>query len=887
MSRASTRPSRGRKRVRDEEDEMMDGDGDEEFSAAVGGVGASATLVAMPASNRENLGRRARNTGLSVQVKALLEEGAWGDGDSLDDRSESNHSSVLDPAVIPLEILPSVERILKRKKREDWVETEDEREEAGKDEMRTRSGRKKGEVGRGGSGRGGRGAGRGSAGRGRGGRGRGRGRGGAASAKVPKLSEEADDEGAEREQEQAQSHGDDEGASASPSKPPSAKDGEGEGEQKEAEAGADVKGMTDDKKGDEELECTQSEGDRNGKERGDAEEGEKEKENGGEEGSNGKQPERVDENKREQADGEGPGKKTDEDNGKENDENENEEEKLAVSPSPSPSPSVPSGVGSRWSHFKLNTQQKREREEKEFGKYLYVVKWTGQSYVHASDWLSVEEILDRDPDCDGAMKKLARFNRKMDEVRQDEEESLRRERERASAAGAAEETFRLLPQIESDVDDELVASPEVERIVDCSDLFRACYPTMAEQAPKNLSSWLQSCIAILDAMAVFERRGVKYALPFLRPVEEERDAPGYSRIVKQPMDFTQIYAKLYYRVYTKPQEFWSDIQKIWRACEAYNREDSEVYIQMKVLRSLFDKLYGEWARYSRRPKKTAAQAGGAAQEEEEDDAEWGGKPLPFCENPTTVEEAVRHVGFKKVNTDMKAGSRQLLYLVKWKRLSYSECSWETSALVEELDSLKIAQFHRHARVPDSLTTHPMPTRYQTEDRQRKMNGELMILTGISQRALETGYLPMTQLPPPTRDPPAYLNIKRGHSNPMAYRLHMERQRQHQGGVQRMAGGRPPGMFPDTIRTGRPGRPAFVRGNLAAGSTGTGGGASGGAPASSIQRLSGFLGPRPPVMRPPLAGGAASAGAASQKRPEGTQEESKEQKDTSGDVEMGE
>lgn len=193
-----------------------------------------------------------------------------------------------------------------------------------------------------------------------------------------------------------------------------------------------------------------------------------------------------------------------------------------------------------------------------------------------------------------------------------------------------------------------------ERVVDCSDIFRALYPTKAAEISKN--DWTMYCLKIVDAIVCFTRDNRTYGIPFLRPVEEEKDgAPGYYTVVKNPMDFSTVQTKLYLRQYDTPQEFWSDVKSIFSNCQDYNASRTDISTQCRVLEVLFDKLYHEWAKMSR-----------------EDIPDVPEEPdLPFVKLATdnlSIQQVIQHVSFTK---QLKDPNRQILYLVKWKVRSTS------------------------------------------------------------------------------------------------------------------------------------------------------------------------------------------------------------------------
>lgn len=252
--------------------------------------------------------------------------------------------------------------------------------------------------------------------------------------------------------------------------------------------------------------------------------------------------------------------------------------------------------------------------------YEYLVKYHQLSYLHC-EWLSEKTIFASTSTDRPLRTRFNNFLRKLE-------------------AGAE------IPEVD-------LVNAVPERIVDCSDPFRALYPTKAADVARN--DWTMYCLKIVDALVCFSRDHRRYGIPFLRPVDEEKDgAPGYYTVVKDPMDFVTVQTKLYLRRYETPQEFWADVKRIFSNCLQYNSPRTEIAICCRLLEALFDKLYHEWACISREKKEDlASQASGA-------------EDLPYVPTSTaglTLTQAVQHVSFQK---QLQSSERTILYLVKWK-----------------------------------------------------------------------------------------------------------------------------------------------------------------------------------------------------------------------------
>lgn len=99
------------------------------------------------------------------------------------------------------------------------------------------------------------------------------------------------------------------------------------------------------------------------------------------------------------------------------------------------------------------------------------------------------------------------------------------------------------------------------------------------------------------AKALGELKRSENAAPFLAPVEwEELGLVDYPKVIRNPMDLKTVTMKLRRKEYASDDDFWSDVNLIWRNCQAYNEEDSSVYnmsIQMQQLTADIKQRYSE------------------------------------------------------------------------------------------------------------------------------------------------------------------------------------------------------------------------------------------------------------------------------------------------------
>ena len=73
-----------------------------------------------------------------------------------------------------------------------------------------------------------------------------------------------------------------------------------------------------------------------------------------------------------------------------------------------------------------------------------------------------------------------------------------------------------------------------------------------------------------------KQKNKKFTWPFLHPVTDI-EAPGYSSIIKKPMDMATLRNKLDNRMYPNLKSFVDDLNLIVSNCKLYNSENTEVY----------------------------------------------------------------------------------------------------------------------------------------------------------------------------------------------------------------------------------------------------------------------------------------------------------------------
>jgi hypothetical protein len=150
---------------------------------------------------------------------------------------------------------------------------------------------------------------------------------------------------------------------------------------------------------------------------------------------------------------------------------------------------------------------------------------------------------------------------------------------------------------------------------------------------------------------------------FLEPVDwKGLGLTDYPQIVKHPMDLGTVASKLSGGEYENPDQFWNDVDLIWKNCMTYNADGSEVYLVAAALKEESDKLrVGMMG--SSAPVVAAANGGGrkrksttTQQVDDEDDE------LPAPDDDGRREDMVR-LGrrFSMLENDYLAGAIRFIY----------------------------------------------------------------------------------------------------------------------------------------------------------------------------------------------------------------------------------
>ncbi|XP_053157523.1 bromodomain adjacent to zinc finger domain protein 2A isoform X2 [Hemicordylus capensis] len=110
---------------------------------------------------------------------------------------------------------------------------------------------------------------------------------------------------------------------------------------------------------------------------------------------------------------------------------------------------------------------------------------------------------------------------------------------------------------------------------------------------RRVSTRGQSADLTFCEIILMEMESHEAAWPFLEPVNP-RLVPGYRKIIKNPMDFATMRARLLQGGYTSCEEFAADAALVFDNCRTFNEDESEVGKAGLVMRQFFESRWEEF-----------------------------------------------------------------------------------------------------------------------------------------------------------------------------------------------------------------------------------------------------------------------------------------------------
>jgi hypothetical protein len=249
------------------------------------------------------------------------------------------------------------------------------------------------------------------------------------------------------------------------------------------------------------------------------------------------------------------------------------------------------------------------------------------------------------------------------------------------------------------------------------------------KTPNQIFQPVERCRRVLDR--IWEDF---YSASFQDPVDTTV-YEDYLDIIEEPICLSDIRQKLdngEYSKYMAYKQFAQDVRKVWRNCKQYNDYHSSIWLCANYLSMYFERLYQSWvisfgdgtipmSHSLARPWETSCRVCLKDDNDEKmilcdhcdaafhvyclkppmskvpEDAwmcrrclQWLAKSGAKVLSATAEEEAKKMLEGASVRKTIRVKKRK--YLVKWRGLSYRDCTWETKEDIK--DDEKIEEYHK-------------------------------------------------------------------------------------------------------------------------------------------------------------------------------------------------
>ncbi|XP_078077521.1 uncharacterized protein LOC144499281 [Mustelus asterias] len=253
-------------------------------------------------------------------------------------------------------------------------------------------------------------------------------------------------------------------------------------------------------------------------------------------------------------------------------------------------------------------------------------------------------------------------------------------------------------------------------------------------------------------------KGHKDSWPFNEPVDESY-APGYHKIVEEPMDLSTIENKLTEKKYSSKWDFESDFRLMFDNCEQYNGKGNEYTLMAQAVERCFDKAMAKYFPKDEVDSDDDFQAKLMWEKKDKNKS----KPNCLAKDKTEIlTEGTEHVlGMEKVNGFVNSQSAcddsEMIAAPEKKRDAEQQlCNKlplpsQMQAMEEKQNSTngphpssEVIQQPQAPRVPGRTVMEPIRKRFQQQYRMQQqmlMNGSVTpASTGSSSASLQTASL---------------------------------------------------------------------------------------------------------------------------------------------------